>query len=132
MSILQHPHPHAGRPLGHRAWIAVALTPVGLVVAVVAGFAGGKGTVLSGAVLSVLVMAAPAAGVALGVMAARAGEPSTAPVLAVAAVLLALTALALPLIVVSGTAFAVAVAVCLGVAAVAAVAASVGGRSRPV
>ncbi len=104
------------RPVTHHfvrlAWVAVALTPVGFALALFVGFlGGGSGSLLGGALLAGLVLAAPTAATALTVRAARAGE-RIGTVNVVSQSLLIFTVLGL-LLIVSFAAWVIAVALYL-------------------
>ncbi len=104
------------RPATHHfvglAWVAVALTPVGFALALFVGFlGGGSGSLLGGALLAGLVLAAPTAATALTVRAARAGE-RIGTVNVVSQSLLIFTVLGL-LLIVSVAAWVIAVALYL-------------------
>lgn len=115
--VLVHRHLVPGHHLVSEAWIAVAMVPVGLVLATVLAFASGEhgenANHLAGAALGVVALAAPTAAVFLAVLARRAGEHSAGLVLAVSVFLGILVLLMLPLAVVSGEAVLIAAAVCL-------------------
>lgn len=83
MAAVKHRPPQASNRSARRAWVAVALTPVGLILALVAGFAwaeapaGGTAPWSLGTVpVALLAVAAPTAAVILAIGAARAGERS--------------------------------------------------------
>jgi drug/metabolite transporter (DMT)-like permease len=117
MALVQHHHLGSDHHFVRRAWIALALIPVGVALAIVLAFAGGEhgdnANRLAGAALSVLALAPAAAAVFFAVLAERAGEHSAGAVLAVTMVVGVLVLLALPLLVVSGEAVLIAAAVCL-------------------
>ena len=83
MTAVKHRPPQANSRSAQRAWVAVALTPVGLILATVAGFAwaeapaGGVATWSLGTLpATLLAVTAPTAAVILAIGAARAGERS--------------------------------------------------------
>ncbi len=83
MTAVKHRPPQASSRPARQAWVAVALTPVGLFLALVAGFAwaeapeGGVAPWSLGTVpVALLAVAAPMAAVILAIRAARAGERS--------------------------------------------------------
>ncbi len=95
MTAVQHRPPLATSRSALWAWVAVALTPVGLLLAVVAGFAwaeapaSGIATWSLGTVpAALLAVIAPTAAVILAIRAARAGERSGRIALAVSVLLL--------------------------------------------
>ena len=95
MTAVQHRPPQAGSRSALWAWVAVALTPVGLFLAVLAGFAwaeapaGGVATWSLGTVpYALLGVIAPTAAVILAIRAARAGERSGRIAVAVSVLLL--------------------------------------------
>ncbi len=95
MTAVKHRPPQASNQSARRAWVAVALTPVGLILALVAGFAwaeapaGGVATWSLGTVpVALLAVAAPTAAVILAIQAARAGERSGRAAVVVSVLLL--------------------------------------------
>lgn len=105
MTALEHQNPRTEGRLAFRPWIAVALVPVGWMLVLVAGFAGGEGESTGAALAAFLpalvALAAPTAAVLLGVGAARAGERTGWAAAWVAGVLLVATAVLLPVLVIS-------------------------------
>lgn len=97
-----------GSPSAMGAWIAVALTPVGLVLVVLLGFGFGEAStgaataVPASIVAHLLGVAAPTSGVVLALRGWRAGARSGGAALIVSAVLVVGMFVALPLL---GTAF---------------------------
>ena len=120
---VEHRPEHVHTQSARGAWLAVAVTPVVWLAIIVAGFASGEdgagSPVLAAAWASLVSAAAPAAAVALGVRAARAGDRSGKMAAVAAAVLLMATFVFLPVLVISmgpGWVIALAVvAVALGV-----------------
>lgn len=98
MNAVQHRSPRAGNRSAVRAWVALACTPVGWVLAIFAGFlwvgeacnnCGGVASWSLGTVPVVLLMVvAPTAAVILATGAARAGERSGQVAFAVSVLLL--------------------------------------------
>ncbi len=97
MTAVQHRPPQAASRSARWAWVAVALTPVGWFLGVLAGFAwaeapgatGGTATWSLGTVPYVLLgVIAPTAAVILAIRAARAGERSGRVAVAVSVLLL--------------------------------------------
>ncbi len=95
VTAVQHRPPQAGSRSAQRAWVAVALTPVGWFLAAIAGFAwaeapaGGVATWSLGTLpYALLGVIAPTAAVILAIRAARAGERSGKIAVAVSALLL--------------------------------------------
>lgn len=95
MTAVQHRPPPVTRRSAVWAWVAVALTPVGWFLAVLAGFAwaeapaGGVATWSLGTVpYALLGVIAPTAAVILAIRAARAGERSGRVAVAVSVLLL--------------------------------------------
>lgn len=117
MAVFQHHHPAASHHFARRAWVALALVPVGLVLATVLAFAGGEhgdnANSLAGAGLSVLVLAPAAAAVFFAFLAEHAGEHSARVVFAVSMIVAVVVLLALPTLVVSGEAVLISAGACL-------------------
>ncbi len=97
MTAVKHRPPQASSRSAPRAWVAVALTPVGLLLGALAGFAwaeapgstGGVATWSFGTVPAALLsVIAPTAAVILAIRAVRAGERSAGIAVAVSVLLL--------------------------------------------
>ncbi|HVM65488.1 MAG TPA: hypothetical protein VMU14_11550 [Acidimicrobiales bacterium] len=105
MTALEHQNPRTEGRLALRAWIAVAMIPVGWMLVLVAGFAGGEGehagTALASVLPALVALAAPTAAVLLGVGAARARQRTGWAAAWAAGVLLVATAVLLPVLVIS-------------------------------
>lgn len=83
MTVVKHRPPQASSRSARRAWVFVALTPVGLLLALVAGFAWAEAPAggmapwsLGTAPAALLAVTAPTAAVILAIRAARDGERS--------------------------------------------------------
>jgi hypothetical protein len=114
-SPLVHRTPHTHRPLARWAWLALALVPVGWVVALAAALdadpdlTGGTSTA-RGAVIGLVALAAPTAAVILSDLVEGAGGPSGRMAVALSGILLFLTIVGLPRLLVSVPAFVIALA----------------------
>ncbi len=117
MPFVEHHRPNTGHHLVRWAWIAMAMIPVGLVLATALSFVGaehgGNANVVAGTGLTLIALAPSAASIVFVLMAKGAGERSSRPVLTVSIVLSAVTIalLGLPLFAVSRAALPIAVAV---------------------
>jgi len=90
------PGAHISRWSAVWAWVCVALTPVGPVVAAYGGevVPDAVGDIVGGVILFLLILAAPIAGLVLGLRAIRAGQRSGTAAAVVSGTLLALFLLA--------------------------------------
>lgn len=114
MTLLdERPPAHAVTRYAHRAWIATALMPVGLVVGVVGSFAGegSDSSVISGALVALLCLLAPTLAVCFGGAALHAAEPGGGNALAAALLVLVATVVLLPLIAIGVAGWGIALAI---------------------
>ena len=117
MAVTERHRPSTDHHFVRWAWTAMAMIPVGLVLATSLSFLGGENgenpNVVAGTGLTLIALTPSAGSVVLALMAGRAGERSSGAVLVVSVILAAITIvlLGLPLFVVSRAALPVAVTV---------------------